>query len=285
MKPLSPQARRLFELSRDEPGPDGPARIRVARALVARMASDAGAATAGVSAAVGNGLAPAAGKAAGLTTIVKSVLVASAGVVATVGWLTLHPPRQQARRDSVRSAEQATAEYSAVDGEPPTPLPTLPSAKAPGPPSPRRSAAGSSLRLPRESTRPERMPRPLPDPPGAREPELRHPWADSAPGSAAHAESPSRISSFGDPLRAETDGLRMAQQALRDDKPRLALELLQAQDLHFPDGALEQERFAARVLALCQAGLVAEARTQAVRFEQRWPRSPLKSRVRSACLR
>jgi hypothetical protein len=86
-----------------------------------------------------------------------------------------------------------------------------------------------------------------------------------------------------DPLRAETDALRTAQQALRGGQPRLALDLLDAQDRRFADGALEQERLAARVLALCQSGLVAEARAQAARFEQRWPRSPLKSRVRAAC--
>jgi hypothetical protein len=86
-----------------------------------------------------------------------------------------------------------------------------------------------------------------------------------------------------DRLRAETEALRLAQQALRDKLPEQALRLLDEQDLRFRDGLLYQERAGARILALCQAGRVEEARTQADRFARRWPRSALLGRVRTAC--
>jgi len=86
-----------------------------------------------------------------------------------------------------------------------------------------------------------------------------------------------------DGLRAETEALRSAQEALREKQPEQALRLLDEQDRRFRLGLLPQERSAARVLALCQAGRVDEARAQAGRFEGQWPRSPLLVRVRSAC--
>lgn len=86
-----------------------------------------------------------------------------------------------------------------------------------------------------------------------------------------------------DGLREETEALRLAQQALRDKDPERALRLLDEQDRRFQPGLLPQERSAARILALCQASRVSEAREQATRFERQWPRSALLGRVRSAC--
>ena len=104
----------------------------------------------------------------------------------------------------------------------------------------------------------------------------RHsPPSDPTTGSPASAAE--------DRLRAETEALRLAQHALREKAPERALELLDEQDLRFRDGQLPQERTAARILALCQAGRVAEARVQAVRFERLWPHSALLGRVRAAC--
>jgi hypothetical protein len=87
-----------------------------------------------------------------------------------------------------------------------------------------------------------------------------------------------------DVLRAETEALRSAQQALRDGAPERALRLLDEQDRRFRDGLLQQERAAARVLALCQAGMVREARAHAIRFERLWPKSALLGRIRAACV-
>jgi hypothetical protein len=96
-------------------------------------------------------------------------------------------------------------------------------------------------------------------------------------------ETPVTSTQAQDDLRPETEGLRLAQQALRDKEPLQALKLLDAQDVRFRDGLLHQERAAMRVLALCQAGRISEAREQAGRFEQLWPRSALLGRVRTAC--
>lgn len=86
-----------------------------------------------------------------------------------------------------------------------------------------------------------------------------------------------------DGLREETTALRLAHQALRERQTEQALRLLDEQDRRFGAGLLPQERAAARILALCQASRVDEARAQASRFERQWPRSPLLGRVRSAC--
>jgi hypothetical protein len=84
-------------------------------------------------------------------------------------------------------------------------------------------------------------------------------------------------------LQAETSDLTLAQRALRSGRPAAALALLDEQDTRYRGGALAQERAAARVFALCLAGQTAQARGQAERFEQKWPRSSLVARVRASC--
>jgi outer membrane protein assembly factor BamD (BamD/ComL family) len=86
-----------------------------------------------------------------------------------------------------------------------------------------------------------------------------------------------------DSLQAEVASLRSAQRALRSGDARRALELLTQQDSAFREGALAEERSAARVLALCQAHEVSAARNEARRFEERYPTSALLGKVRSAC--
>jgi len=86
-----------------------------------------------------------------------------------------------------------------------------------------------------------------------------------------------------DALGEETAALREAQAALRAGRPDRALALVREQDVRFRKGSLEQERAAARVLALCEIGRKAEARRSAREFETKWPRSPLLARVRGAC--
>ena len=95
-------------------------------------------------------------------------------------------------------------------------------------------------------------------------------------GTVAAADAP-------DPLHAEIRDLRDAQQALRAGQATRVLSLLDLQDAKYPGGMMQEERSAARVLALCQSGRVSEARTAADRFERRWPKSPLVARVRSSC--
>ena len=247
MKQLSPAARRLFELSRDQDEPDALARNRIGRALSARIAAGASASAMVSSVPV---------SAAGIlgSAVAKSVLVASVtSALVAVGWLTSRPFRHPVSQQKARSAVEATesTEMTAHPAAKPRleekPSPEQPAAHLGSDPSsaapPRRQPVRPVMRLDAKAGAPEAM----------------------------------------DRLHAETDALRSAQRALRDRKPRQALELLDEQDARFRDGMLEQERAAARVLALCQAGLAAKAHEQADRFERLWPGSALVGRVRSAC--
>jgi hypothetical protein len=123
-------------------------------------------------------------------------------------------------------------------------------------------------------------------PPDAPEP-VAPPRAALAPSAEAsapvpNASAPPRPASP-DQLEAELGLLRAAQRELAAGNADRALELLDAHQRGFENGAMGQERRAARVIALCQAGRVAEARAEAARFLQQSPRSPLAARVRSAC--
>ena len=63
----------------------------------------------------------------------------------------------------------------------------------------------------------------------------------------------------------------------------LALRLVREQDQLHAGGVLQQERAAVSVFALCESGQVALARSEAAKFEQRWPQSALVARVRASC--
>lgn len=84
-------------------------------------------------------------------------------------------------------------------------------------------------------------------------------------------------------LAAESRALGDVQRALRDAAGERALQLLDDQDRRFVQGALSEERAAARVLALCAAGRVASARQAAAAFVARHASSPLRARVLAAC--
>ena len=173
-----------------------------------------------------------------------TLVVGVAGVLGTTGWLALRPSRPAV--PAVPSRPQAPVLAPVTPAVEETPIPAVPEAtKAPG-----------------KAPAVRKLVRPFPP-------------------SEAPVVSPTVRAE--DELRPEAEALRLAQQALRDKEPLQALKLLDAQDVHFRDGLLQQERAAMRVLALCQAGRADEARVQAGRFEQLWPRSPLFGRVRSAC--
>lgn len=116
----------------------------------------------------------------------------------------------------------------------------------------------------------------------------------AAPGRSV-AQPPRRVSpgeraapsatpaSGADTLEAETRDLREVHWALYAHQPGRALELLAEQAARFPRGELGQEREAARILALCQLGRLAEAGAARARFVRAHPRSPLVPRLRAAC--
>lgn len=77
--------------------------------------------------------------------------------------------------------------------------------------------------------------------------------------------------------------LSRAQASLSSGDADRALALLDAHATTYPNGALREERMAARVFALCALGRQEEARAEAQRFVSMAPRSPLAARVRGAC--
>jgi hypothetical protein len=117
----------------------------------------------------------------------------------------------------------------------------------------------------------------------AREPD---PLPASSPHVSAHAlpaPSQSQAASAASPLIEESRGLAEVQSALGAGDDDRALQLLAVQDRTFANGALGQERAAARVIALCAAGRVAEGQVAKARFLSGYPQSPLAKRVSGAC--
>lgn len=84
-------------------------------------------------------------------------------------------------------------------------------------------------------------------------------------------------------LEAEMSLLAGAQAAIQAGDYATAIARLDEHQRQFPRGVLSEERLAARVVALCGAGRVAEARSLGASFLAHHPSSPLAPRVRSSC--
>jgi hypothetical protein len=245
MKDLSPEARRLLELARPPEDPDVAVQSRVARALAAKIASSG--------AAGGQGTAPmksVGGSGVGLSAI-KMVMVAGLfGAAVVAGWVAVRPSGFGAPKGplDVVGARSGRGRQEAPSTA------SMSAAVDTGsavhePVSPIRKKTGQVVRRARGS----------------------------------EGVSPAAPPPASDPLAAETAALLSTQRALRQGDARLALALLDDQDATYSAGALQEERGAARVLALCQSHRATEARAEAARFERRWPHSVLLGRVRSAC--
>jgi outer membrane protein assembly factor BamD (BamD/ComL family) len=91
--------------------------------------------------------------------------------------------------------------------------------------------------------------------------------------------SPTRASSLAD----ETELLQAARAALARGDHRGALALADAHRRRFPGGALAEEAEVTRILGLCGVGDTAAARTASAAFLERFPRSPLRTRILSSC--
>ena len=98
-------------------------------------------------------------------------------------------------------------------------------------------------------------------------------------------EGPDAADHTGTTLSREAAGLAEVQRALREGRAAAALSLLDAQEPQFRAGKLQQERQAARVIALCAEGKSSEARALAERFLAEQPSSPLAARLRNTCFR
>jgi hypothetical protein len=85
-------------------------------------------------------------------------------------------------------------------------------------------------------------------------------------------------------IEAELQLIHAAQRALREAKPELALARLDEHAARFPNGELADMRAIARIMALCQAGELAQAHALSQQFLQHSPRSPYAVRVRTLCV-
>src|SRR6185369_10941669 len=85
------------------------------------------------------------------------------------------------------------------------------------------------------------------------------------------------------PLKAELDGLRRAQELLHQGEPAWALARLNELDRAQVGSVLLEERAATRAIAECLLGRDASA--QAREFERRFPLSAHLDQVRSSCSR
>ncbi len=87
-----------------------------------------------------------------------------------------------------------------------------------------------------------------------------------------------------DQLDGEVAVLKRAREELRLGRPAQALEALREYDRRFGKGVLDEERRAMAAIAACQAHPGPSARAQAQAFMRSSPNSPLRNRVRVACI-
>ncbi len=158
-----------------------------------------------------------------------------------------------------RRAHEITAHTSSVDQA----LPAIPTDHAVDTPSaPLPSPAPADRATPSFASGPAPAPAPAP----------------------ASAPAPSPAASHASPeVDEEVRLVGLAYSLLRDGAPARALAVLEEHERRFPDGKLAELRKVTRVLALCQSGRTADARSERDRFLSLYPRSPYSNRVRSAC--
>lgn len=245
MKPLSSETRRLLELARDEDAPGDDVRDRVERSLSARLAAGTSVIVTGA----------AISKSAAGAVVAKPFVIAGLTIgVAVASW---------------QAADWIAPPQPAVSSTARAPQPHVPAMDAPQTTTPSIESDASPAAAPMPS---------LLKP--ARAPQTQALKIDDAP---AQVLAPPNAAIQANQLKAETEALRAAQSALRGGDATRALALLDAQQARYRAGLLQQERAAARVMALCQAGRATEARAAAERFESDFPRSPLVARVRTSC--
>jgi hypothetical protein len=95
--------------------------------------------------------------------------------------------------------------------------------------------------------------------------------------------SPARVRSRNADLEGEMKLLRQADGALRRGDSAAALAALNKHATQYPSGVLSQEREGVRAIALCSSGNVGQGQSAAQRFLSQAAKSPLASRIRSAC--
>lgn len=109
----------------------------------------------------------------------------------------------------------------------------------------------------------------------------RRPTRPGAP--KPHGSVPSPSSTEVDELRAEMALIREARQALQADRPKGALEVLDAHARAFPRGQMREDAAVLRIEALCAAGKAPQARAEVRLFLRAFPGSAHAQRMRATC--
>jgi len=145
----------------------------------------------------------------------------------------------------------------------------------PAPPSVVRTASPAPSVAPAETSTPAAVPPPS-EP--AADPRLSHP-TPSVPRPSSQSVGRAPADSLPEEVRLLTRAEKQLNAGLAGD----ALKTLAEHERRFPNGALAEERLAARVHALCELGRTGDARTEMARLGRAYPQSPQIERARRFC--
>jgi hypothetical protein len=313
----SSQSEALFRSARGDHAPTADDRARVRSALAQRLAAASNVATAG-SAAPSEGVHEHASRAA-LGKLLKIGAGVACVMAGTFAWVHEH----ESSRPAVRTPAAVQPTAAGAKPEQPTPAPTLSTQDAAttthdepvvvshsdGTPTTRvvarrtrtRSTAAklsAALRAPAQSE-----PKVAAADSAAREPQALTSDSSAATSSSAAARntvsepepapraaaqpSPARVVPAEPDAadeRAELAFVARINAALLGSKLRTVLALCTEHERRWPHGAFVQEREGLRAIASCGSGAMGAA-AQARTFLASYPRAPLASRVREACVR
>ncbi|MCC7386954.1 MAG: hypothetical protein IT384_34270 [Deltaproteobacteria bacterium] len=276
MSGLSKEARALIDAASqgDRPRPEDRARLR---AMIAAQvagppatdpsaASTSGAGGAGGAASTSGAGGTAVGAASSGAAVVKIAVVA----IALAGGAALLLPGRAPESSAVDPARVEVASPAVA----PASASLSPAAEPASPLLAPAVAPASASPAPAVATVPASSPTDLQ--PAPERPDLTHPRA--RPARAARPARPERHD-----LEREAELIGAARVALREGDPARALDLADAHAGRFPQGALRNERLAARALALCALHRRLEARAARAELAAHSPGSALLDRVDRAC--
>lgn len=250
MDDLSPKTRALLDAARSFDDPTDEDRDRVRNAVFLRVGSLAAAGTVAITAAKTSSAAASAAPL--IANTLTSTTTIFGGLAAKVGVAV------------VVAGAMASGAYVAFRPSHPAPAPVaVVAANAPAPQAPPPAAP---VAAPAATTE---------EPAAVDANDLP---VDDAKPAAPHA-SHAHVAS----LEGEMKLLRTADAALRRGDSAAALSALNQEAAQYPHGALSQEREGMRVIALCSGGNVSQGQSAAQRFLSHAAKSPLASRIRSAC--
>jgi hypothetical protein len=289
MNDMKEDAQGLFDIARSAHEPTSREHERVLRGVLARGAIAAGVTGASVGSAAAKGLLATSRVAVTLKILAGFAILGATGAGAyrvltaqrapsAVHAALPSPGKQDNGQKLVRALESQTAVQVA-------PAPEQSPNAPPKPPAPSSPGAGVVERTGHEVAEilappNERAvaPSPVASPPAAPALAATRSFPTSAPPGATTSEPAGTVT-----LTREARALADVQRALREGRSTEALAMLAAQNREFAGGALGQEREAARIMALCAVGRVAEGRPAAERFLTANPSSPVATHIRSSC--